>query len=124
MDPEAHVRAEAHDVYSWSNGPGDRYGVHTHRYTKLLYCTRGSIDFMLGDGQTLVLHAGDRMVLPAGTPHSAVVGPEGCACVEGKLARPPSEERSIRDGRAHRSGATRRGARSREAKAAERGEED
>jgi hypothetical protein len=27
------------------------------------------------------------MVLPAGTAHSATVGPAGCACIEGK-ARP------------------------------------
>ncbi len=88
MDLEARLRAEARDVYGWSNGPGERYGVHSHGYTKLLYCTRGSIDFLLADGRTVSLRAGDRMVLPAGTPHSAVVGPEGCACVEGKLARP------------------------------------
>jgi mannose-6-phosphate isomerase class I len=30
------------------------------------------------------LKAGDRMVLPAGTPHSAVVGPHGCTCIEGQ----------------------------------------
>jgi hypothetical protein len=25
------------------------------------------------------------MVLPAGTRHSALVGPKGCTCVEGKM---------------------------------------
>ncbi|MDP9281002.1 MAG: AraC family ligand binding domain-containing protein [Chloroflexota bacterium] len=82
---EKHLRAEARDVYGWSNGPGDRYEEHAHGYHKLLYCTRGSIDFMLGDGRTLTLSPGDRMVLPAGTPHAARVGPEGCVCVEGKV---------------------------------------
>lgn len=82
---EERLRREARDVYGWSNGPGDRYGEHAHTYNKLLYCTRGSIDFVLGDGRTVALRAGDRLVLPAGTRHSAVVGPEGCACVEGKL---------------------------------------
>jgi quercetin dioxygenase-like cupin family protein len=85
VDLEERVRAEARDVYSWSNGPGDRYAEHQHAYTKLLYCTRGSIDFLLGDGRVLTLLAGDRMVLPAGTPHAAVVGPDGCTCVEGKM---------------------------------------
>jgi quercetin dioxygenase-like cupin family protein len=79
------VRREAHDVYGWSNGPGDRYAAHDHTYTKLLYCTRGSIDFVLADGRRIPLRAGDGMVLPAMTRHSAIVGPEGCACVEGKL---------------------------------------
>jgi quercetin dioxygenase-like cupin family protein len=82
---EAAVRHEASDVYGWSNAPDDRYGEHEHSYTKLLYCTRGSIDFVLSDGRRITLRAGDRLVLPPRTRHSAVVGPEGCACVEGKL---------------------------------------
>jgi quercetin dioxygenase-like cupin family protein len=82
---EKQLRAEARDVYGWSNGPGDRYEQHAHAYHKLLYCTRGSIDFILGDGRTLTLTPGDRMLLPAGTRHAALVGPDGCACVEGKV---------------------------------------
>jgi quercetin dioxygenase-like cupin family protein len=86
MDYMAKVRAEARDAYSWSNGPGDRYAEHAHAYTKLLYCTKGSIDFHMSGGAVLRLRAGDRMVVPAGTAHSAVVGPGGCTCVEGKMA--------------------------------------
>ncbi len=82
---EGQLRAEARDVYGWSNGPGDRYEQHAHAYHKVLYCTHGSIDFILGDGRTLTLRPGDRIVLPAGTRHAALVGPEGCACVEGKV---------------------------------------
>jgi len=84
-DIERQLRSEARDVYGWSNGPGDRYEQHAHAYHKLLYCTRGSIDFILGDGRTLTLTAGDRVLLPAGTRHAALVGPAGCACVEGKV---------------------------------------
>jgi len=82
---EKRLRSEARDVYGWSNGPGDRYEQHAHAYHKLLYCTHGSIDFILGDGRTLTLKPGDRMLLPAGTRHGALVGEEGCACVEGKV---------------------------------------
>ncbi|TMB96973.1 MAG: cupin domain-containing protein [Chloroflexi bacterium] len=85
VEIEERIRTEARDVYSWSNGPGDRYGEHAHLYNKLLYCTRGSIDFRLRDGKTIHLEPGDRMVLPSGTAHSAVVGPTGCTCIEGKL---------------------------------------
>lgn len=85
MDYLTRARAEARDVYSWSNGPGDRYAEHDHPYTKLLYCAEGSIDFHLEGGRTIALAAGDRMVLPAGTRHDAVVGPKGCTCVEGKM---------------------------------------
>ena len=72
-------------MYSWSNGPGDRYGEHEHSYAKVLYCTAGSIYFVLADGRRMALRPGDRLVLPPRTRHSALVGDEGCACVEGKL---------------------------------------
>src|SRR5258705_9324459 len=52
---EKQLRAEAHDVYGWSNGPGDRYEQHTHAYHKLLYCTHGSIDFVLEGGRSPTL---------------------------------------------------------------------
>jgi quercetin dioxygenase-like cupin family protein len=80
------LRGEATGCYSWSNGPGDRYAAHNHSYEKILYCVDGSITFVLEaqDGQRIALRAGDRMVLPAGTIHSAVVGPSGCTCIEGK----------------------------------------
>ena len=83
MSIEERLRAEADDVYEWSNAPGDRYGGHSHDHTKILYCLRGSIDFLLAD-RTIHLGPGDRMELPAGTPHAAVVGPRGCARIEGK----------------------------------------
>jgi len=82
---EAALRHEAPDVYGWSNAPGDTYAEHEHGYTKVLYCTRGSIDFLLADGRRVAMKPGDRLVLPPRTRHGAIVGPEGCACVEGKL---------------------------------------
>ena len=79
------LRGEATGCYSWSNGPGDRYPPHSHEYEKVLYCVDGDITFVLdGGARRLVLKSGDRMALPAGTVHSAEVGPEGCACIEGR----------------------------------------
>jgi quercetin dioxygenase-like cupin family protein len=79
------LRQEAGSCYSWANGPNDRYGAHSHPYEKVLYCVDGSIKFVLErEGKQLELKPGDRMVLPAGTVHSAIVGPSGCTCVEGK----------------------------------------
>ena len=79
------LRGEASGCYSWSNGPGDRYAPHSHGYEKVLYCVDGSITFVLErEGKELVLKAGDRMVLPSGTVHSAVVGEQGCTCIEGQ----------------------------------------
>jgi quercetin dioxygenase-like cupin family protein len=79
------LRKEAASCYSWSNGPHDSYAAHSHPYEKVLYCVDGSITFMLErEGRRLELKGGDRMVLPAGTVHSAIVGPSGCTCIEGQ----------------------------------------
>ncbi len=81
----ATLHSEAGGCYSWSNGPGDRYAAHTHSYEKVLYCVDGSITFVLEDaGERLELKPGDRMVLPPRTRHSALVGPRGVTCIEGK----------------------------------------
>ena len=80
----ARLRAEGVEPYAWSNGPGDRYAAHEHGYTKLLMCAAGSITFLVGtDASPVELGPGDGFVLPAGTPHAAVVGPAGCTCLEG-----------------------------------------
>lgn len=84
-DLMAKLRSEADGCYSWSNGPGDRYAPHSHGYEKVLYCVDGSITFLLeNEARRLELKAGDRMVLPRGTVHSAVVGAGGCTCIEGQ----------------------------------------
>lgn len=68
----------------WSNGPGDRYSAHSHAYHKVLFCALGSIRFDLpGSGEGFDLSPGDRLDIPPGTRHSAVVGPHGVTCVEG-----------------------------------------
>lgn len=67
----------------WSNGPGYIYNVHSHAYRKTLFCTSGSITFSLPDlNQSIMLHAGDRLILPAGIRHGATVGPHGVTCIE------------------------------------------
>ncbi|MBO0797017.1 MAG: cupin domain-containing protein, partial [Ktedonobacteraceae bacterium] len=75
--------------YTWSNGPGERYSVHSHSYTKVLYCVSGSIRFVLpdrldekGEASAIDLGPGDCMVLPAGVRHSALVGRQGVTCLE------------------------------------------
>ncbi len=78
------LRREGVAPYTWSNGPGDRYATHEHGYTKVLMCAAGSITFLVGpDGTAVTLGPGDGFVLPAGTPHSAFVGMDGCTCLEG-----------------------------------------
>lgn len=83
-DLEAALRQEGLEPHWWSNAPGDVYAPHEHAYHKVLYCAEGSITFLVEPGgQRLVLGPGDRLELPAGTRHAAVVGPSGVRCVEG-----------------------------------------
>jgi uncharacterized protein YjlB len=81
----ARLIAEGLDPGAWSNGPGDRYGSHDHSYDKVIVVAAGSIRFGLADG-AVDLEAGDRLELPAGIAHDAVVGPSGVTCLEAHLA--------------------------------------
>ncbi len=82
VDLDARLRGEGLDPGRWSNGPGDRYAAHDHGYDKVIVVERGSIRFGLADGRVIDLGVGDRLELPAGTPHEATVGPSGVACLE------------------------------------------
>lgn len=71
---------------AWSNGPGDRYAAHEHGYDKVIVVVSGSIRFGLpGRGRSIDLAAGDRLELPAGTSHDALVGGSGVSCLEAHL---------------------------------------
>jgi quercetin dioxygenase-like cupin family protein len=100
-DLEARLRAEGLAPGAWSNGPGDRYPAHRHDYDKVLVCAGGSIRFGLPEHDGRVdLDVGDRLDLPAGTAHDALVGPDGVTCLEahrpagslGALRRVPAGE--------------------------------
>ncbi|MGB2695666.1 MAG: AraC family ligand binding domain-containing protein [Dehalococcoidia bacterium] len=80
---EALFRDEGLSPRWWSNGPGDRYAAHSHAYHKVLYCARGSIRFtIVPGGEHVDLDLGDRLDLPPGISHAAVVGPDGVTCME------------------------------------------
>jgi mannose-6-phosphate isomerase-like protein (cupin superfamily) len=84
--PDGKLRAEGLDPGGWGNAPGDRYAPHEHGYDKVLVCVAGSIRFGLpASGRTIDLAVGDRLHLPAGTRHDALVGPAGVTCLEAHL---------------------------------------
>jgi len=85
-DVARRLRDEGLDPSAWSNGPGDRYAPHDHGYDKVIAVDRGSIQFGLPTtGATIELDAGDRLELPEGTTHDALVGPAGVTCLEAHL---------------------------------------
>ena len=74
------------DASRWGNGPGERYAAHEHGYDKVIAVERGSIQFGLpASREAIELVSGDRLELPAGTTHDALVGPAGVSCLEAHL---------------------------------------
>ena len=106
-DVAGRLRAEGLGPSPWSNGPGDRYGAHEHGYDKVIV-GRARLDRVRADGRPagpVELAAGDRLELPAGTGHDAVVGPGGVTCLEAHLpagalggASPPRRRRVVARG--------------------------
>ncbi len=81
------LAAEGLRPYRWSNGPGEVYRAHSHPYHKVILVVSGSITFGLPDTGTAVsLQAGDRLDLPPGITHDAVVGRHGVVCLEAQRA--------------------------------------
>jgi quercetin dioxygenase-like cupin family protein len=80
----AFFEARGVSAAQWSNAPSSVYEVHDHPYRKMLFCIHGAITFSLPDiGKNVSLSSGDRLILPAGTRHGAIVGPDGVTCIEG-----------------------------------------
>ena len=85
-DVATRLRAEGLRPASWANAPGDVYAAHAHGFDKVLVCAAGSIVFGLPRlGDHLELHPGDRLDLPAGIEHDALVGTDGVTCLEAHL---------------------------------------
>lgn len=85
-DIDRRLRDQGLHAGGWGNGPGERYAAHRHAYDKVIAVERGSIRFGLpGSLDSIELDAGDRLDLPAGTLHDALVGPTGVACLEAHL---------------------------------------
>ena len=85
-DLEGRLAGEGLAAGAWSNGAGHRYAAHEHVYDKIIVVSSGSIRFGLTDDRDPVdLAVGDRLELPAGTTHDALVGADGVACLEAHL---------------------------------------
>ena len=80
------LAGEGLDASSWGNSPRDHYPEHRHAYDKVLVAASGSIVFHLPElARDVLLEAGDRLHLPAGTVHGADVGADGVTCLEAHL---------------------------------------
>jgi len=81
------MKKEGLRPYMWDNTPNFRYGIRSHGYDKVLYVVEGSLEITLPDSnQRMRLKPGDRVDIPAGVRHGAIVGSSGAKCVEAALA--------------------------------------
>jgi quercetin dioxygenase-like cupin family protein len=68
---------EGYEVFQWCDQPGTVYGPHKHDDEQSHWVVSGSIELIVQGAGTVLLSAGDRDYMPAGTYHSArVVGDE------------------------------------------------
>lgn len=89
MDREGLKKAEFENegfpvVYAWFDDPDTIYPLHTHQDKVAMFITRGELTFDFS-GEKKHVRAGERFDVPPLTPHTAVVGPEGCGYVVGQM---------------------------------------
>jgi mannose-6-phosphate isomerase-like protein (cupin superfamily) len=71
-EAEARLHQEGYDSFCWYDVPGASYPKHKHSYDECLWILRGEIQLTI-DEEIYVLQSGDRIYLPAKTPHTAAV---------------------------------------------------
>ena len=70
-------------VYEWTDPARTEYPEHAHKGKVSLFVTDGSITFDF-EGTIKELKAGDRLDVPVGALHSAIVGDRGWTVVVGE----------------------------------------
>jgi quercetin dioxygenase-like cupin family protein len=79
----ARLEREGFSVFAWTDAPGARYAPHAHDRDESIWVVAGEIVFTAA-GRTVRLGPGDRLLLPAGTVHTAEAGPAGATYLVGE----------------------------------------
>jgi len=79
-------------TYVWQDAPNASYPDHTHATETAHVILSGEMTLTL-DGGSRTYRAGKRCDVPAGTVHSARVGPSGCRYLIAASAKAPREPR-------------------------------
>lgn len=69
---EARLHQEGYESFRWYDVPGAAYPKHRHSADECIWVLQGEITFKVGN-ESYALKAGDRIYLPAHTPHTAEV---------------------------------------------------
>ena len=84
MKPEEQLKLEGFShIFNWHDEAGAGYESHAHKDKVSFFVTAGSVKFYGGIDKEV--RAGERFDVPAGTGHSALVGPDGCDWVVGEM---------------------------------------
>ena len=79
------MELEGYDVLVYTYRPGTRFSGHEHAQAKCDAVIEGVLR-VTADGQTFDLRKGDRLYVPAGTPHTAeVVGETTVVSLDGTM---------------------------------------
>jgi quercetin dioxygenase-like cupin family protein len=77
------LESDGFEIFCWTDQPGADYTPHSHDHDESLWCIAGLITFGIA-GREYPLGAGDRLMLPKGTVHTAKVGAEGATYLIGQ----------------------------------------
>jgi mannose-6-phosphate isomerase-like protein (cupin superfamily) len=81
---ESQLRSEGFKhTFVWQDGPQAFYPDHTHAGLTAHIILDGEMTLTM-NGQSQTYRAGDRFDVPAGTVHSAQMGPRGCRYLVGE----------------------------------------
>lgn len=66
------------NIYDWKDKPGTGYKPHKHRGKVSFYLIEAAIEMHFENGKKILIKAGERMDVPPGVIHTAIVGKDGC----------------------------------------------
>lgn len=70
QEAEARLQQEGYDVFRWHDVAGSHYPRHRHVHDECLWILKGDLVLTVDDNK-YTLKPGDRLYLPARTPHLA-----------------------------------------------------
>ncbi|MEW6270045.1 MAG: cupin domain-containing protein [Thermodesulfobacteriota bacterium] len=79
----ARLEREGYSVFCWTDPPAAHYDAHAHDHDESIWLVSGKITFGTASG-ALALEPGDRLMLPAGTVHTADAGSGGATYLIGE----------------------------------------
>jgi quercetin dioxygenase-like cupin family protein len=81
VEAEAKLHQEGYESFKWHDVPGAVYPRHRHEDDECLWVLEGALEIELTEtpAQSVLLHPGDRIYLPAKVPHRARIPDEAQA---------------------------------------------